>query len=694
MRRKTDLPELLCPAGSMEALYAAVLGGADAVYIGGKRFGARAFAKNFELSEIADAVAFCHLHGVKLFVTVNTLVYDRELEEAYGYCRELYEIGVDALIVCDLGLISLIRERLPDFELHASTQMGIHNTAGADFAYSLGLTRAVLARECSEGDIEKICKNSLAECEVFVHGALCVCHSGQCLFSSMVGGRSGNRGECAQPCRLPFGKGYPLSLKDLSLAKHIPRLIDMGVASLKIEGRMKSPDYVYRVTGIFRALLDERRAATDAEMRELSEIFSRGGFTDGYFKGELSSKMTGVRSDADKQITKEKSGLEFGVLRQKIAVEAKIKLGEPSWLCASLYIKERCGKEIRRISVEAQGKEAEPARSSPLTEDSVAERLMKLGGSHFMLDREDIKLEIDEGVNLSPSELNSLRRSAVAQLTERLALPIRARVAAVLNFDFKKINREGRAASSMLKTAVIYSSENCRELLFALPSGYFDTVFLPLDAFLTEYSFDCEGLGVAIPPIIMESEWEKTLRELSAVRELGVKYALVSNIGQIAPVRELGFLPIGDFRLNISNQKSYALIKAAGVARSLLSPELTLPMARDIGGGVIVQGRMPLMITERCFISENFGCDKCTSAALTDRYGEKFPIMRCYRHRNQIFNSQHTYMGDKTQELDSAGVFHRHFIFSTERADEAKKMMDSYKKGESRNAKIRRIGKR
>ena len=694
MRRKTDLPELLCPAGSTEALYAAVLGGADAVYIGGKRFGARAFAKNFELSEIQDAAVFCHLHGVKLFVTVNTLIYDRELEEAYAYCRELYEIGVDALIVCDLGLISLIRERLPDFELHASTQMGIHNTAGADFAYSLGLTRAVLARECSEGDIEKICKSSLAECEVFVHGALCVCHSGQCLFSSMVGGRSGNRGECAQPCRLPFGRGYPLSLKDLSLAKHIPKLIDMGVASLKIEGRMKSPDYVYGVTRIFRALLDERRAATDAEMRELSEIFSRGGFTDGYFKAKLSSKMTGVRSDADKQITKEKSGLEFGVIRRKIAVEAKIKLGEPSRLCASLCVKERCGKEIKRISVEVQGKEAEPARSSPLAEDSVAERLMKLGGSPFMLDREDIKLEIDEGVNLSPSELNSLRRSAVAQLTERLALPIRARETAALNLDFAKINREGRAASPVLNTAVIYSGENCRELLFALPKDYFDTVFLPLDAFFADYSLDCEGLGVAIPPIIMESEWEKTLCELSSVHELGVKYALVSNVGQIEIALKLGFLPIGDFRLNISNRKSYALIREAGVERSLLSPELTLPMARDIGGGVIVQGRMPLMITERCFISENFGCDKCASAVLTDRYGEKFPIMRCYRHRNQIFNSQYTYMGDKVRELDAAGVFHRHFIFSTERADEAKKMMDSYKKGEQRNAKTRRIGRR
>ena len=281
MKRKNDLPELLAPAGSFEALRAAVSAGADAVYIGGKSFGARAFAKNFDIDEIKRATELCHLHGVKIYVTVNTLVFDRELSELSDFAEELYRIGVDAIISADLGAIAEIRRRVPNMEIHASTQMSLHNAEGADAAAALGCERVVLARELSEKDIREVTEKCKTETEVFLHGALCVCHSGQCLFSSLVGGRSGNRGECAQPCRLPFGKGYPLSLKDLSLSAHIKSLIDSGVASLKIEGRMKSPDYVYKVTSIYRRLLDENRNASKTEETELKRIFSRGGFTDG-----------------------------------------------------------------------------------------------------------------------------------------------------------------------------------------------------------------------------------------------------------------------------------------------------------------------------------------------------------------------------------------------------------------------------
>ena len=294
MKRRQALPELLAPAGNMECLIAAILGGADAVYVGGVRFGARAFAKNFELCELGDAVRLCHLWGVRLYVTLNTLIFDKEIDDALSYAKDLHAIGVDAVIVTDPGLISLIRKEVPGLELHASTQMGVHNREGADFAYSLGCKRVVLARECSDKDIAAITASAHPECEVFVHGALCVCHSGQCLFSSMVGGRSGNRGECAQPCRLPYNGKHPLSLKDLSLSKHINELIDSGVSSLKIEGRMKSPSYVYEVTSIYRRLLDERRNSDKGEERRLLEVFSRGGFTDGYFTRHISSPMTEI----------------------------------------------------------------------------------------------------------------------------------------------------------------------------------------------------------------------------------------------------------------------------------------------------------------------------------------------------------------------------------------------------------------
>lgn len=292
------LPELLAPCGSPEALEAAIEAGADAVYFGGTVFNARMNAKNFGRAEIKAAVARCHGAGVKAYATLNTQIYDREMKTALEHAAFLREAGIDALIITDPGLISLIREHLPDLELHASTQMTAHNLAAAETLYDLGFSRVVGARELSEANIRTLC-TSRAEIELFVHGAICVSCSGQCLMSAMLGGRSGNRGECAQPCRMSYNGEYPLSMKDMCLASHIPALIEAGVASLKIEGRMKSPAYVYGVTKIYRRLLDERRAATEKELTELQRLFSRSGFTDGYFTENLGRHMLGVRSERD-----------------------------------------------------------------------------------------------------------------------------------------------------------------------------------------------------------------------------------------------------------------------------------------------------------------------------------------------------------------------------------------------------------
>ncbi|MBQ8911840.1 MAG: U32 family peptidase, partial [Clostridia bacterium] len=280
---KRNLHELLSPAGSPEALRAALLAGAAAVSLGGTLFNARMNARNFDRPAIIKAVKDCHERGVRLYVTQNTLVVDRQMKDALEFAGFLYEAGVDALIVADLGLALEIKKRFPDFPLHASTQMSGHNVKAAEFLKELGFERMVCARELSGENIRTLCKSSPIEIEAFVHGALCVSHSGQCLFSSIVGGRSGNRGECAQPCRLPYNGKYPLSLKDNCLAGHVKELIDMGVASLKIEGRMKSPEYVYSVVSAYRGLLDEQRDATAEEIRRLADVFSRDGFTDGYF---------------------------------------------------------------------------------------------------------------------------------------------------------------------------------------------------------------------------------------------------------------------------------------------------------------------------------------------------------------------------------------------------------------------------
>lgn len=297
------LPELLCPCGSEESLKAAVLGGADAVYLGGSAFNARMNAKNFDDEALKRSVAYCHDRGVKVYVTLNTLVTDRQLPAALKFVGFLYSVGVDALIVADCGLTCQIRKYYPGFPIHASTQFSCHSLDGVRWLKDLGFERVVLARELSSGDLKTVCASKPCELEVFVHGALCASHSGQCLMSAFLGGRSGNKGECAQPCRMSYNGSHPLSLRDLCLAGHLTELVAMGVDSLKIEGRMKSPQYVYRVSSVYRRLLDEGRDAGKEDIRELAAVFSRGGFTDGYYRRRLTD-MTGVRSEEDKQLSR------------------------------------------------------------------------------------------------------------------------------------------------------------------------------------------------------------------------------------------------------------------------------------------------------------------------------------------------------------------------------------------------------
>jgi len=303
-------PELLCPVGGQDTLQAALRGGADAVYFGATEFNARMNAKNFDRAELSDAVFRCHEKGVKVYVTLNTLLTDRQIPRAMELVSFLYNAGADALILADRGLSALIHASFPDFELHASTQVSGHNVSAAVSLAQAGFSRMVCARELDQKNLKILCADSPLEIELFVHGAICASHSGQCLMSSMIGDRSGNRGECAQPCRLPYNGAYPLSFKDLSLACHVKEILSLGVSSLKIEGRMKGPSYVYTAASIWRTLLDEGRDATPKEMALLAGAFSRSGFTDGYFTRKLKSDMLGVRTSRDKEIT-EKTSVSF-----------------------------------------------------------------------------------------------------------------------------------------------------------------------------------------------------------------------------------------------------------------------------------------------------------------------------------------------------------------------------------------------
>ena len=418
--------ELLSPAGSREALIAAVQNGADAVYFGGSMFNARRFAANFDDHGLISAIDYCHERGVKVNITLNTLLLDKEISQALKYAEFLCRTGADAAIVQDMGLVSLIRKNIPELPLHASTQMGIHELNGAREAEKLGLEQVVLSREVPLGEIEYIHNNTPIALEAFAHGALCMCYSGQCEMSAVLGQRSGNRGACAQPCRLPYGvngpcrDAHPLSLKDANLSAYLRDMASMGVACLKLEGRLKRPEYVAVVTGIYRRLLDERRLPTAEESRALEQAFSRSGFTDGYWLGKKGKAMFGTRPEN----TPEPKEL-FAAARAKyekddartvpIHFSCSCQAGQP----VSLTVWDDDGHVAA-----AEGPIPEPAQNKALTASDLEFRLQKTGGTAFRCT--DGSADVADGLFLSAGAVNALRRDALAALENaRCAVPVR-----------------------------------------------------------------------------------------------------------------------------------------------------------------------------------------------------------------------------------------------------------------------------
>ena len=662
----SKLPELLAPAGTPLALQAAIEAGADAVYLGGPTFNARMRAENFTAEAMRESISLAHAYGLRSYVTLNTLVTDRELPaflEA-AYFADL--AGADALIVADLGGAAAIHKAMPHIELHASTQASGHSVAAAKELAALGFSRMVLAREASRTDMALFVRECGIETEIFVHGALCVSHSGQCLFSSLVGGRSGNRGACAQPCRLPDKNGrYPLSLKDLSLAEHLPELIDMGVHSLKIEGRLKSPEYVRDTVRIWRRLLDERRAATKEEMEAFAAIFSRGGFTDAYFKGAALRGMLGVRSEADKDASREMAPFTGITRRVPLSLDLTMKQNTPLTLTAAAN-----GK-----TATVTGDIPLIAQNAPMNEQAVREKLLKLGGTPY--EATAVAISLDEGLMVPVSRLNALRREALAALVPQKPAngsekphysPIRA-----------KGLRPKKPTARFTSPAQIPESAR----------AYFEHIYLPLNRYAPSAD------GVVLPAVIFDSERDSIRAELKKAAAAGATHALVGNVGHLSLALEAGLVPHGDFRLNVTNEGSLAVLLEMGFADVLLSPELTLPQIRDIKGAcdAIIYGRIPLMILEKCVGKELGSCEDCGKDALTltDRRGEKFPVLREMPHRSIIFNSRPTVMSDKRADLLKASINGGHFIFTTETAWEAAAIMESYQRGTAPTGPVRRI---
>ena len=669
--------ELLAPAGSMEAVAAAVQNGTDAVYLGYGDFNARRNAKNFSEEEFAAAVSYCHLRGAKVYLTLNTLLTDRELPKAAEVAAQASAIGADAVLIQDLGVLRMLRQVAPDLPVHASTQMTLHNLDGVKMAADLGLTRAVLSRELSRDQIEYICQRAPIEIEVFAHGALCMCYSGQCFLSSVIGGRSGNRGLCAQPCRLKYGwmdkaDAYPLSLKDLSLAGHLRELRRMGVACVKLEGRMKRPEYVAIVTGVYARALKENREPTPEEMAQLQAAFSRQGFTQGYFLDRKGPDMFGTRQEEEpprELYAQARATYENGENRKEpVRMYAMLRAGEPAQVAA-----EDALGHVARV----EGPVPEAARTRPLTAEAVTTQLSRTGGTPYRCGQ--VRALVEENLSLPLAALNALRREALEKLSVQRQEPPRRRAG-----EYHAGARyENRREEPVLTISVRRAEQLTDELLRLRPA----LVYVPLDelaahlekAVGTEHT----SIGVSLPRVAWDREYPGLREKLEQVRALGVKDALLGNLGMFPIARELGFTLRGDFGLEIYNAQALKEYKRLGLQSATLSFELKLAQIRDLSKcldtELITYGRLPLMLMENCIIRNRTGSCGCQNTnILTDRKGARFPVVSAPGCRNELLNSQKLFLADRAADYRRIGLWAQRLLFTTENPRECVQVAQRY----------------
>ena len=637
--------EVLAPAGGREQLIAAVYSGADAVYLGTKGFNARRKADNFGEDELKQAVAWCHGRGVRVHVTVNTLVTDSELPALWDTVREVAESGADAVILQDLAAAALFREHVPDLPRHASTQMSIHNAEGARLAQELGFSRVILARELSLAEIRRIREAVDIELECFVHGALCMGVSGQCLLSAFLGERSGNRGLCAQPCRLDFRageRGYALSLKDACLIPYCRELAEAGVTSLKIEGRLRRPEYVAAAVDACRKAL----AGEEPDLGDLERVFSRSGFTDGYLRGKRDLGMFGRRTEEDKADSAAVLGKLSGLYRReyprvRVDMALKLKPGETTELTTS----------DGQRSVTVAGPAPEPVHSQA---PDLRGQLERTGGTPFFLG--ELALDADPGWT---AKLNPLRREALDKLLEAreqtAPWPVQG--------EFLPPAPDRKNTQPKLRLRF-----ETKEQFFDLPEA--EALYLPieeLDGELTE-AYGHKLIG-ELPRLVFPGG-EKALEEkLLALRERGLRTLCAGNPGTVRLGRRLGFRISGGFDLNILNSRALAEWAALGVSETLLSPEIRLAGVEKLGGsiprGIVAYGHLPLMLYRCCPMQGKKGCLGCDGRRqLTDRQGEKFTVL-CHRKQfSSLLNPVPLYVSDR----DLRGLDFQLGYFTTEDA--------------------------
>ncbi len=726
--------ELLAPAGSLKTLKAVIHAGADAVYLGGSMFGARAYANNFNEEELLEAIRFGHIHGRKIILAVNTLLKEYELGQLYDYLHPYYEAGLDAVIVQDMGVMEFIKTHFPNLPIHTSTQMTITNVEGARLLKEQGVERVVTAREMSLEEIQRIHDEVGVELESFIHGALCYCYSGQCLFSSIIGGRSGNRGRCAQPCRLSYEvlqgekslTGHHatpiLSLKDMCTLPFLYELADHGVYSFKIEGRMKTPEYAAGVVSIYRKYMDSyldgsRIPVEKKDIRALLELGNRGGFTNGYYYHHNDSDMLSGESASH---NKSEGVLQDNIRREYVDTELKEKIK------GKLILNKECPAKIEvqygKIKVSYQGDMVLVAQNRPLTEEVVTEKITKTGNTPFVF--ENLEVTMDDDIFMPVNQLNQLRRGALEALEEALLKPYERTLPELVENSSAETDRQttGNAIkekqisgqslsqtsgqqSAGSSTEVRVLIEDAEQLPAVLKADFVDTVYLDCMLYTREnlirmLSEDIDRVHASgkkafyVFPFIFRQQtslfYEKIMPEL---KKLPLNGIMVRSLDEIAFIKEWGnenWQMVSDSNLYTYSNEAAEYFYRLGMIQDTIPVELNRKEILRRGNSrseIIIYGRLPLMITAQCIHKNTLGCmHQPKVLTLKDRYSVYFPVKNfCSECYNVIYNSLPVCLFKEDVTVKKIAPAAVRLSFTTETEEETEQILtiygDIYKNG-------------
>lgn len=726
--------ELLAPAGSLKTLKAVIHAGADAVYLGGSMFGARAYANNFNEEELLEAIRFGHIHGRKIILAVNTLLKEYELGQLYDYLHPYYEAGLDAVIVQDMGVMEFIKTHFPNLPIHTSTQMTITNVEGARLLKEQGVERVVTAREMSLEEIQRIHDEVGVELESFIHGALCYCYSGQCLFSSIIGGRSGNRGRCAQPCRLSYEvlqgekslTGHHatpiLSLKDMCTLPFLYELADHGVYSFKIEGRMKTPEYAAGVVSIYRKYMDSyldgsRIPVEKKDIRALLELGNRGGFTNGYYYHHNDSDMLSGESASH---NKSEGVLQDNIRREYVDTELKEKIK------GKLILNKECPAKIEvqygKIKVSYQGDMVLVAQNRPLTKEVVTEKITKTGNTPFVF--ENLEVTMDDDIFMPVNQLNQLRRGALEALEEALLKPYERTFPELVETSSAETDRQttGNAIkekqisgqslsqasgqqSAGSSTEVRVLIEDAEQLPAVLKADFVDTVYLDCMLYTREnlirkLSEDIDRVHASgkkafyVFPFIFRQQtslfYEKIMPEL---KKLPLNGIMVRSLDEIAFIKEWGnenWQMVSDSNLYTYSNEAAEYFYRLGMIQDTIPVELNRKEILRRGNSrseIIIYGRLPLMITAQCIHKNTLGCMHQPKVLnLKDRYSVYFPVKNfCSECYNVIYNSLPVCLFKEDVTVKKIAPAAVRLSFTTETEEETEQILtiygDIYKNG-------------